>query len=214
MTRDEEPRRYDREEVALVLRHLAELQVHDVPAHALDRAELAQVAAEAGLDPRHLDGALARLDNTRKLDARRLGLRLWTVVSRQIPGELSAAKLEACALALDRHFGIIGEQRMSETSLSWFGRQVAVSISAREGMISVQIEERFHRTSQARLSMAAMSSIPALAMISLLSGPVLLVGLLVPVLAYGGVCALHNRRVEATQASLEQLADQLGRDLG
>ncbi len=204
-------RKYEPDEVGMILRRVAELQV-DEPTSALTRAELEQVAAESALDIRHLDRALAELETDDKRSARRLGLRLFVVVHRSCAGVLDQAALEAAAALLDRSLGVIGSRAITRTGLTWFGRHVAVSIQAagESGRISIQIEERFRNTVQGQLGLALFSAVPTGAVIAAglagLAAPLLA---LIPLGLYAGVRVGHRRRIEATERQLERIADQL-----
>jgi len=201
-------RKYQPDEVGLVLRRLAELAVHEPPTSALTRTELEQVVTEAGLDVRHLDTALAELEIRDKQHARSMGLRLFVLVRRSVPGELTPAKLEAAAALLDRSLGVIGARAISESSLTWFGRHVAVSIMMEGARISIQIEERFRQTVQGRLGLTLLSAAPAGGLM-LLAGPAAPLLALVPLGLYAAFRQGHRRRIEATERQLEQVAEQL-----
>lgn len=201
-------RKYEPGEVGLVLRRLAELQVHEPPTSALTRTELEQVVTEAGLDIRQLDTALAELETQDKQHARSLGLRLFVVVRRNIAGELSPTKLEAAAALLDRSLGVIGSRVISANSLTWFGRHVAVSIMMEGSRISIQIEERFRETVQTRLGLSLLSA-PLTGLLVMAAGPVAAPLALIPLGVYAVFRRGHRRRIETTERQLERLAEQL-----
>lgn len=194
-----------------MLRRLAELQVHEREG-ALTRAELEQVAAESGLDVRHLDTALAELELADKRRAKRFGLRLFVVVHRSVTTELSRAKLEAAATLLDRSVGIVGERSFGEASMTWFGRHVAVSIQREGERVTIRIEERFHRTVEARLGLSLVSAAPAGALM-FAAGPAAPLLALVPAGFYAAFRLGHRRRIATTERRLEQLGDELVRCL-
>jgi hypothetical protein len=202
-------RKYEPDEVGLVLRRVAELQAHEPPATALTRTELEQVVTESGLDVRHLDAALAELETHDKNGARSLGLRLFVVLQRSIPGELSLAKLEAAAALLDRSLGVIGDRAIRENTLTWFGRHVAVSIRMEGSRISIQIEERFRQTVQSRLGISLVSAVPAGALLTAITGPAAPLLVLVPIGLYTVFRYGHRRRIEATERQFQRLAEQL-----
>ncbi len=208
-------RKYDREEVGLVLRRVAELQRQaTAPGDALSRQELEAVIVESGLDVRHLDAALVSLANHDKRARRYAGLRTHVIVERSVSGELSRAKIDAMVALLNRALGVVGDSQISDAALSWFARHVSVSVSCEDGLISIQIEERFMRTARGRVSFALASAVPiSVLCVSLLSlaSPLAfgLVAAAVPLLAYGGTRAVHERGVAQTETQLEALADQL-----
>jgi hypothetical protein len=201
-------RKYEPNEVGLVLRRIAELQVHEPPTSALTRAELEQVVAESGLDVRHLDTALAELEIHDKRQARRFGLRLFVVVRRSVVGQLDPAKLEAAAALLDRSLGVIGDRAIRGNAMTWFGRHVAVSIIMEGSRISIQIEERFVRTVQGRLGLTLLSAVPA-TVIAAMAGAAASLLALIPLGLYAGVRHDHLERIDATERQLDRLADQL-----
>ncbi|MFV8755289.1 hypothetical protein ACNOYE_32465 [Nannocystaceae bacterium ST9] len=204
----QDDRKYEPDEVALVLRRVAELQVSEQTS-ALTRAELEQVAAESGLDVRHLDRALAEIETDDKRSARRFGLRLFVVVHRSVAGELDQAALEAAAALLDRSLGVIGSRAITRAGLTWFGRHVAVSIQAEGGRISIQLEERFRNTVQGQVGMAMFTAVPAGALMTVIAWPVAPLLALIPLGLYAGVRVGHRRRIEATERQLGRIADQL-----
>jgi hypothetical protein len=201
-------RKYEPDEVGLVLRRIAELQVHEPPASALTRAELEQVVAESGLDIRHLDSALAELEIRDKHHARSLGLRLFVVVRRSVAGELSPTRLETAAALLDRSLGVIGARAISGNTLTWFGRHVAVSIMMDGERISIQIEERFRETVQTRLGLSLLSA-ALTGLLVMAAGPAAAPLALIPLGVYAGFRRGHRRRIETTERQLERLAEQL-----
>ena len=97
---------------------------------------------------------------------------------------------------------------------------MSVTITQERGKISVQLEERFHNTARARLTLGATASV-MVGMSALVSfanvglEPVgLLVAAVLPLLAYGFVRKTHAQKVLATQRRLELLGDQLEMMLG
>jgi hypothetical protein len=198
-------RKYEPDEVALILRRIAELQVHEPPTSALSRPELEQVVAESGLDIRHLDTALAELETVDKRRARRFGLRLFVVVHRSVAGDLTPAKLAAAAALLDRSLGVIGDKAIHGNAMTWFGRHVAVSIMMEGSRISIQIEERFRETARVRLGLTLFSAVPSAALMAMFGAALALI----PLGLYAGFRYGHHRRIESTERQLEGLANQL-----
>lgn len=196
----------------MVLRRLVELQVHE-PETALTRAELEQVAAESGLDVRHLDTALAEIELMDKRRARRWGMRLFVVVHRSVIASPSRAQFEAAAALLDRSIGIVGERSLGDGSLTWFGRHVAVSIQREGERVTVRLEERFHRTAEGRLGLSLLSAVPTGALM-FAAGPLAPVLAVVPVGIYAAFRLGHRRRIAATEERLERLGDELVRVFG
>ena len=208
-------RRYSEEETALVLRRLGEMQVPDASA-ALTRSEIEQVAREAGLDVAHMDTALAEIETGGKRSAHLLGMRLFVVASRTVPGQLTPEKLQAAVALINRSIGVIGEYEINGDALTWFGRQIAVSVTSTGPNISIQIQERFHNTARGRLGLGLSLSMPAsfgifVALAEAIDVLALGVAAAVPVAALGAVRLLHRRRIDTTEDQLDSLAQQLAK---
>lgn len=211
----DDERRYSREEVALVLRNVAQRSVALGDRDGLTKAELQEVVREVGLDVAQVDGALAELENQDKKEARLLGMRQYVVVQRSVEGKLDVTALQRASKLINRSVGTIGKSEVDDQGLSWFGRAVNVSISQAGERVAVQIEERFHNTTRMQLTMGLM--------FSMMFGMMTLVGLAnvglealgfalgasVVGAAYAAIRRLHTARVAATQKRLEGLGDQL-----
>ncbi|GEM_PF-4147568 len=209
----DEPR-YSRDQVSLVLRRVAELSVHAPEGEDLTRAELREVVREAGLDGALVERALGELEVARRATATTAGLRVLAACRRRVRAPMSEVGLQRAVTLLNQHVGTVGEYELSTAGLSWLGRHVSVSVTAKGGELEVDVQERFSRTARTRLSLAAVGSIMAIAPgLAVLFDGIVLVGVLgivaAPILAYGAVRLFHNRRVGATQKDIEGLADRL-----
>lgn len=208
-------RKYTREEVALVLREVAQQSLAQTASEGLTRGELEAVVREVGLDPTQLDGAFARLESQTKNESRTLGMRRHVVADRRVPALLSPEGLAQATKLINRSVGTIGQSEADEGGLSWFGRHVNVTITQAGQQVAIQVEERFHNTLRGRLgfgaivaTMVALASLVGLANVGLEPLGLLLFPL-IHLAAYVGTRALHANTVQDTQTRLEGLADQL-----
>ncbi len=152
-------RRYTEQEVALVIKRAAELQVQesertDSRASGLSLTELEQVAREAGLDPALVRRAAADLDtrNSTSPHSRFLGAPSLVAMERTIRGEVSVDEYEPIVEELRRAFNDNGFISTLGRSLAWtstpFGhgphhgaRSVSVTVSPRNGNTIIRAEE-------------------------------------------------------------------------
>ena len=208
-------RKYTREEVALVLREVAQQSLARTASEGLTRAELEAVVREVGLDPSELDGALARLESRTKNESRILGMRRHVVADRRVAAQLSPERLAQATKLINRSVGTIGRSEADEGGLSWFGRHVNVTVTRAGRQVAVQVEERFHNTVRGRLGLGAMvatmlalASLVGLANLGLEPLGLVLFPLFY-LATYVGLRGLHANTVQETQSRLEGLADQL-----
>lgn len=152
-------RRYTDQEVALVIKRAAELQVQesertDSGASGLSLTELEQVAREAGLDPALVRRAAADLDtrNSTAPHSRFLGAPSLITIERTISGEVSVDEYEPIVEELRRAFNDNGLISTLGRSLAWTstpsgrgrhqgGRSVNVTVSPRNGNTVIRAEE-------------------------------------------------------------------------
>lgn len=152
-------RRYTDQEVALVIKRAAELQVQesertDSGASGLSLTELEQVAREAGLDPALVRRAAADLDtrDSTSPHSRFLGAPSLITIERTIRGEVSVDEYEPIVEELRRAFNDNGLISTLGRSLAWTstpsgygrhqgGRSVNVTVSPRNGNTVIRAEE-------------------------------------------------------------------------
>lgn len=152
-------RRYTDQEVALVIKRAAELQVQesertDSRASGLSLVELEQVAREAGLDPALVRRAAVDLDtrNSTFPHSKFLGAPSVISIERTIRGEVSADEYEVIVEMLRRAFNDNGLISTLGRSLAWTsmpsghgrsrgGRSVNVTVSPRGGNTVIRAEE-------------------------------------------------------------------------
>ena len=151
-------RRFNDEEVALIIKRAAELQqteaIADDSTSALTLAEVEQIAKEAGIDPSLIRRAAQTLD--RPGDANRpsawAGAPTRLVFERVVDGEISLDEHEALIDTIRRALGDNGMPSVFGRTLAWSssmhgsrrrgaGRQVDVNIVSRGGVTTIRVEE-------------------------------------------------------------------------
>lgn len=151
-------RRFNDEEVALIIKRAAELQqteqVAEDPAHSMSLDEVEQIAREAGIDPRLIRRAAQGLD--RPTDANRpspwAGAPTRLVFERVVDGEIPVEAFEPLVNEIRRTFGDNGVPSVLGRTLAWTstrgggrrnsrGRQIDVSIASRGGVTTIRVEE-------------------------------------------------------------------------
>jgi hypothetical protein len=151
-------RKFNDEEVALIIKRAAELQqteqVAEEPGHAMTLAEVEQIAQEAGIDPRLIRRAAQGLD--RPSDANRpspwAGAPTRLVFDRVIDGEIPIDAFEPLVNEIRRTFGDNGVPSILGRTLAWTstssggrrnarGRQIDVSVTSRGGVTTIRVEE-------------------------------------------------------------------------
>jgi hypothetical protein len=153
----ERRRRYGDEEVGLILKRAAELQRQE-PAGSgegggLTLAELEEIAAEAGIDPRHLQRAAKEVD-TRAAPLggegvdRLIGAPLTLKFERSLPGELPEDRFESLLPDIQDAAEGYGQPSLLGHTLTWQStsptsdRTLQVTASSRDGRTRIRIEER------------------------------------------------------------------------
>lgn len=151
-------RKFNDEEVALIIKRAAELQqteqVAEEPGHAMTLAEVEQIAQEAGIDPRLIRRAAQGLD--RPSDSNRpspwAGAPTRLVFERVVDGEIPIDAYEPLVNEIRRTFGDNGVPSVLGRTLAWSsirgggrrnarGRQIDVSIASRGGITTIRVEE-------------------------------------------------------------------------
>jgi hypothetical protein len=150
-------RRFNEEEVALIIKRAAELQQteqteHD-PGNALSLTEVEQIAREAGIDPRLIRRAALGLEHVQRTNRPSpwLGAPTHIVFERVVEGEVSSDEFETLVNEVRRTFGDNGMPSVLGKSLAWSsstrgrrraqGRQVDVSVVPRGGVTTIRVEE-------------------------------------------------------------------------
>jgi hypothetical protein len=153
----ERRRRYGDEEVGLILKRAAELQRQE-PAGSgegggLSLAELEEIAAEAGIDPRYLRRAADEVD-TQAMPLRGEGLErllgapLTLKFDRILTGELPEGGFEALLPEIQDTAEGYGQPSLLGHTLTWQStssnseRTLRVTVSSSAGRTRIRIEER------------------------------------------------------------------------
>ena len=153
----EHRRRYGDKEVGLILKRAAELQRHEpesaVEGGGLSLTELEEVAAEVGIDPRHLRRAASEIDaggaglQTEGM-ARLLGGPLTISLKRSLPGEFPPGDFDKLAGDIQQAADGQGGASVLGNTLTWRStspnneRSLMVTVTSRDGRTRILIEER------------------------------------------------------------------------
>lgn len=154
------PRRYSDTEVRRLLKYAAERQQSDETGGAGGReggmtlAGLQEVAAEAGIEPRYVQLAAARIDSPEPLEPERslAGTPLLIRAERIVPGELREEDYEQIVAEIQMATELLGDTTMVGRTVRWRSvpsehqlRSLQVTVASRNGETRIQAEERLHR---------------------------------------------------------------------
>ena len=158
-------RRFNEEEVALIIKRAAELQqteqVENDVSNALSLSDVEQIAREAGIDPKLIRQAALGLDkpSTTVRPSPWIGAPTRIVFERAVDGEVSTDEFEPLIAEVRRTFGDNGVPSVLGRSLAWSsssgrrrrgrGRQVDVSVVVRGGLTTIRVEEEMGNTAGA-----------------------------------------------------------------
>ena len=157
--RGDPPRRYSDKEVSRLLKYATELQEKDEAGGRLGHeggmtlATLQDVAAEAGIDPRYVQFAAARIDSPEPtgLEHSLAGTPLLVRAERVLPGELQEGDYEQIVTEIQMAADVQGDASMVGRTLTWRSatsehqfRALQVTVSSRNGETRIQAEERLH----------------------------------------------------------------------
>lgn len=156
-------RRYSDKEVRRLLQEAAELQEEEAghlrggEGAGMTLLELQEAAAEAGIDPRYLQRAAARIDQGGKpgLAAAFAGTPLTITVERAVRGELQDEDFERAVMDIQRAFSGSGNASMVGRTLMWKSdtmdheTSLQVTITSRRGETTILAEERLHNLAAA-----------------------------------------------------------------
>lgn len=155
MTNANLPRLYDEKEVTRLLKRATELQRQE-PLRAagpggLSLDELADIASEAGIDPRYLRRAALEMETgagAPGLGARLAGEHTTLAQEAVVPGELPDSGFERMVAVIQRVSREHGQPSLLGRSLTWRGetasksRSLQVVVSSRRGETHIRVEER------------------------------------------------------------------------
>jgi hypothetical protein len=151
-------RKFNDEEVALIIKRAAELQqteqTADDTSSAMSLAEIEQIAKEAGIDPALIRRAAQSLDRPGESNRPSpwVGAPTKLVFERVVDGEISNDEHEALIDTVRRTIGDNGMPSVLGRTLSWSssyqggrrrnrGRRVDVNVVARGGVTTIRVEE-------------------------------------------------------------------------
>jgi hypothetical protein len=150
-------RRFNDEEVALIIKRAAELQQTEQTAQdtgsALSLSEVEEIAREAGIDPKLIRRAAVGLDQPEQTNRPSpwIGAPTRIVFERVVEGEIPVEEFEPLIAEIRRTFGDNGLPSVIGRSLAWSsgvrgrrrasGRHVDVSVVTRGGITTIRVEE-------------------------------------------------------------------------
>jgi len=151
-------RKFNEEEVALIIKRAAELQqteqIADDTSSAMSLVEIEQIAKEAGIDPALIRRAAQSLDRPGESNRPSpwVGAPTKIVFERVVDGEISNDEHEALIDIVRRTIGENGMPNVLGRTLSWSssyqggrrrsrGRRVDVTVVARGGVTTIRVEE-------------------------------------------------------------------------
>jgi hypothetical protein len=159
-------RKFNDEEVALIIKRAAELQqteqVEQEPSSALSLAEIEQIAKEAGIDPLLIRRAAQGLDRPSPSNrpSAWAGAPTRLVFERVVDGEITNDEFEPIVNEVRRTFGDNGLPSVLGRTLAWTstpvggrrhsrGRQIDVSVTTRGGVTTIRVEEELRNVAGA-----------------------------------------------------------------
>ena len=152
-------RKFNDEEVALIIKRAAELQqteqIAQDPGSALSLADVEAIAKEAGIDPALVRRAANTLDQPSTEKTRPspwVGAPTRLVYERVVDGEVTPDAYEPIVNEIRRTFGDNGVPSVLGRTLAWTstqtggrrhsrGRQIDVSVMSRGGVTTIRVEE-------------------------------------------------------------------------
>ena len=159
-------RRFNDEEVALIIKRAAELQqteqVASEPSTALTLTDVEQIAREAGIEPALIRRAAQSLDrpSTTVRPSPWVGSPTRLVFERVVDAEIPVEAYEVLVNEIRRTFGENGVPSVLGRTLAWtssrvggrrnaHGRQIDVSVVSRGGVTTIRVEEELRNTAGA-----------------------------------------------------------------
>jgi hypothetical protein len=148
------PRLYGDKEVGQLLKRATELQREESEGGSsgqLSLRELEEIAAEAGIDPRHLRRAALEMESGGGGASGIAGESLTLLLDRTVPGELPGGAYELLVPDIQAAAGSVGQPSLVGRTLTWRSdtpsntRSLQVVVTSRDGETHVRIEERLHQ---------------------------------------------------------------------
>ena len=147
------PRVYGEQDIGRILKRATELQ-HEEPsapaAAGVTLAELEEIAAEAGIDPKYLRRAALEVDSgvsNKTFWSEFCGEELVLVREMPIPGELPDDGFERIVAAIQSHSRDYGQPNLLGRTLTWRAetasktRTIQVVVTSRDGETSIRLDE-------------------------------------------------------------------------
>lgn len=151
------PRRYSDEEVSRLLKQATDLQTEEAsPGGAggagMTLAEIQEIAAEVGIEPRYLQRAAAQIDRPSGpgLGEILAGGPLLVAVERIVPGELGEPDFARVVPRIQQAAVGHGNATMVGSTLTWSSetsgkqRTLQVTVASQDGETLIRAEERLH----------------------------------------------------------------------
>ncbi len=150
-------RRYGEKEVGLILKRATELQQsapEPTEGSGLTLADLEEIAAEAGIDPRYLRAAAGELDRvgpTPEGVEKWLGGPVVVELERRIDAEVSPDDFDLVIETISRASNGQGQPGVIGRTLTWTlsdpnsQRYLQITVKSRQGETLIRMEERMHQ---------------------------------------------------------------------
>ncbi len=227
------PRRYSDTEVSRLLKHATELQEKDqtggrlVDEGGITLATLQDVAAEAGIDPRYVRVAAARVDGRKSsgILSTLVGTRLLIRAEQAMPGELPERGLGEVGEEIEVATDVHGTASVAGRTLTWQSdrsdfwiRALKITVASRNGETRIQAREELDIYAVTLFgSVVGIGGVVGIG-VGLGVGAVLgsaLFATLFPVGLIGGLYAAMRKVMKSIgrerQARLEELVDRIAR---
>ena len=218
-------RRFSEKEIGLILQRAAELQQHDPLGTAeggLSLADIEQIAAEAGIDPRHVQAAVATFepraaDRWPSLLGAPTSLHRERTVDREVP----TLAFDAMVETIRGDIGSLGQVSTLGRALAWHSgnrqRQLQITVVPRQGRTTIRAQEQFGNAAGGLFGgiVGGVGGGGGGAALGIVAGALgsPLAGLALAALAVGGsfllARTLYTGLVGRRARQLEQLLDQL-----
>ncbi len=146
MSDEHAPRRlFSEKEISRVLKRATELQEAEGPTETTDFSmeELQQIAAEVGIDPRHLAVAVAELEQDDDARFHWLGAPTSFELERIVEGEVSEEQWQEMVLVIRQAFDLVGGAGRVGRSFEWThdskDQQAQVTVTSQGGQTKIRL---------------------------------------------------------------------------
>lgn len=199
---------YSRDEIKQILRRAAARQQAAPPEETEDGLTLEEIrhlAAEAGLDVRHIDAAAAEVERT---DGEAPGA--TAEAKATVPGHVGPEEWQAMVRAIEQAYTVAGEAQQVGDLFEWTQRddpagEQRVTVQNRDGQVHILVHSGQQRT--AFLPVLLVGLVVA-------AGVFFIIDALLPALAFGGgILALAYVIARSFKAYVRRFQDRKARDL-